>query len=344
MFRLPGVSAGLLAGLSMCSHGAVVSGASTDGHVAPPQAVEAPAGTRREVPSVASALDGVAACSEGQAQPCALVPEGCPTGTRTCQGGRWAECVFDAPGAPPACTIHCAGGELVGERLFTAVNRFDALRADWAPSDLVGVPQPYRTVDPLEKMRMQALGHMVQMLQAQRRESTPKIYCGSPYRSFGEQCRLFEQYAAQDHCTKANTYSAMAGHSEHQLGTVCDMVYANNELIRGATPGDAWLAAHAYEYGFVQSYPEGTSLVTGYEAEPWHYRYIGKKAALLHHKMQETAARTISTHELIATVACWPALRIDELAHEDVEDAETARKAICKENKAACDRGVDSPR
>jgi LAS superfamily LD-carboxypeptidase LdcB len=272
-------------------------------------------------------------CTQGETQPCALVSDGCPIGLRTCHDGQWGACLFDNPGPPPRCTTQCSGGLLSGESLFAPVNRFDALRPDWAPSDLLLVPARYRTIDPLEKMRVQALGHMVQMLSAQRRASTPKIYCGSPYRSFGEQCQLFGQYVAQDRCAKANTYSAMAGHSEHQLGTVCDMVYADNGLIKGNTPGDAWLAEHAYEYGFLQSYPEGTSALTGYETEPWHFRYLGRKAALMHHRMQQAASRTISTHELIATIACWPAMKVDELATEAPDDAAQARAALCADSK-----------
>jgi len=272
-------------------------------------------------------------CATGVSRPCALIADGCPTGVQSCVDGEWGACIFDNPKTVPRCTTQCQGGLLNGEGLFAPVNRFDALRPDWAPSDLRLVPAAYRTIDPMETMRLQALGHMVQMLAAQRRASAPKIFCGSPYRSFAAQCQLFAQYAAQDRCAKANTYSAMAGHSEHQLGTVCDLVYADNGLIQGNTPGDAWLAEHAYEYGFVRSYPAGTSELTGYETEPWHVRYLGKKAALLHHQMQVSSSRAISTHELIATIACWPALRIDALGAEDPDDAAAARAALCAETR-----------
>jgi LAS superfamily LD-carboxypeptidase LdcB len=295
-----------------------------------PSKPDATLGAHHEVTAV---HPDAGSCDGGESQSCTLVPDGCPTGVRTCIGGEWSACLFDSPKTAPPCTTQCTGGLLNGDRLFAPVNRFEALRSDWAPSDLMLVPSRFRTIDPLEKMRLQALGHMVQMLDAQRRASTPKIYCGSPYRSFGAQCQLFGQYAAQDRCAKANTYSAMAGHSEHQLGTVCDLVYADNGLIQGNTPADAWLAEHAYEYGFVQSYPAATSELTGYETEPWHFRYLGKKAALLHHKMEQASSRAISTHELIATIACWSALKVDELAAEEPDDASAARAALCGETK-----------
>jgi zinc D-Ala-D-Ala carboxypeptidase len=266
-------------------------------------------------------------CTPGAARVCAVIPGGCTAGLQTCNNRAWSACTFHNPDAGPACTTQCSGGTLDGNNLFAAVNRYQALRQDWSPSDLAPLPLAYRT-DPTARMRTSALGHMLELLKAQHKATSPAIYCGSPYRSFWVQCTLFGQYASQDGCSKANTYSAMAGHSEHQLGTVCDFVYANNDLIHGNTPGDAWIAEHAFEYGFIQSYPAGTSTLTGYEEEPWHYRYFGKKAAAVHHAMQESVGRPISTHEFIATVACWPSAKLEELATEDPSDAASARGAL----------------
>ena len=36
-----------------------------------------------------------------------------------------------------------------------------------------------------------------------------------------------------------------------------------------------WLASRAHEYGFLLAYPSGQEADTGYEWEPWHYRYVG---------------------------------------------------------------------
>ncbi len=41
------------------------------------------------------------------------------------------------------------------------------------------------------------------------------------------------------------------------------------------TPEGRWLAAHAQEYGFSFSYPEGKEALTGYLWEPWHLRWVG---------------------------------------------------------------------
>ena len=39
------------------------------------------------------------------------------------------------------------------------------------------------------------------------------------------------------------------------------------------------MKAHAWEYGFVMSYPKGKIDVTCYDFEPWHFRYVGRELA-----------------------------------------------------------------
>jgi D-alanyl-D-alanine carboxypeptidase len=76
-----------------------------------------------------------------------------------------------------------------------------------------------------------------------------------------------------------DTFSARAGHSQHQLGTVID--FSTNEI--GDKLGDEfsntraskWLSQNAHKYGFIISYPKGCENITGYKHESWHYRYIG---------------------------------------------------------------------
>jgi D-alanyl-D-alanine carboxypeptidase len=36
---------------------------------------------------------------------------------------------------------------------------------------------------------------------------------------------------------------------------------------------------HAREYGFVLAYPSGKEAQTGYQWEPWHFRYVGVENA-----------------------------------------------------------------
>ena len=41
----------------------------------------------------------------------------------------------------------------------------------------------------------------------------------------------------------------------------------------------AWLRENAWKYGFILRYPEDKTEITGFNFEPWHYRYVGKTAA-----------------------------------------------------------------
>jgi D-alanyl-D-alanine carboxypeptidase len=47
----------------------------------------------------------------------------------------------------------------------------------------------------------------------------------------------------------------------------------------GETSTYWWLEHHAWEYGFVLAYPRGKEAETGYQWEPWHYRYVGVENA-----------------------------------------------------------------
>ena len=47
----------------------------------------------------------------------------------------------------------------------------------------------------------------------------------------------------------------------------------------GNTPEYQWVINHAHEYGFILRYPKDKTNITGTANEPWHFRYVGKKAA-----------------------------------------------------------------
>lgn len=110
------------------------------------------------------------------------------------------------------------------------------------------------------------------------------MYILSGYRSYDVQADLFASYAAANGEEKANTFSARAGQSEHQTGLAFDVGDAahagyNLQTSIDQFPGVQWMMAHCAEYGFILRYPEGKEKITGYQYEPWHFRYVGVKAA-----------------------------------------------------------------
>ena len=105
---------------------------------------------------------------------------------------------------------------------------------------------------------------------------------GSGYRSFNTQKSTYKRYVKRDGQTKADTYSARPGHSEHQTGLAIDICAAGYSCIssnfNGTSPAN-WLSDNAYKYGFILRYPNGKTNETGYKFESWHYRYVGKDLA-----------------------------------------------------------------
>ncbi|BDZ54481.1 hypothetical protein GCM10025870_15540 [Agromyces marinus] len=51
-----------------------------------------------------------------------------------------------------------------------------------------------------------------------------------------------------------------------------------------------WLRDNAHRFGFLLRYPADKVDVTGYQFEPWHFRYIGTELAL---EMREKGITTL---------------------------------------------------
>jgi len=143
-------------------------------------------------------------------------------------------------------------------------------------------------------MRYDAAAAYAQMVFAARAEGYT-IQALSGYRSFARQDVVFKGWVKSEMddaqeaglpidqieaAARANRYSAMPGHSEHQLGTVMDISMPGledpfDEGVVAQTDAVQWLTAHAHEYGFTFSYAEGKETLTGYSWEPWHLRWVG---------------------------------------------------------------------
>lgn len=112
----------------------------------------------------------------------------------------------------------------------------------------------------------------------------------SGYRSYTTQQAVYGREVAQNGQAIADTESAKPGYSEHQTGFAIDVGGGGCgiEDCFGETAEGKWVAAHAYEYGFIVRYTAKKQAITGYRAEPWHIRYIGKVLALEMHNQNIT--------------------------------------------------------
>lgn len=85
-----------------------------------------------------------------------------------------------------------------------------------------------------------------------------------------------EGYSKKEAEKLAKNSVAEPGTSEHELGIALDINAADRDNNWDVY---TWLDDNAYKYGFIQRYPYGKEDITGIEYEPWHYRYVGRKAA-----------------------------------------------------------------
>ena len=114
-------------------------------------------------------------------------------------------------------------------------------------------------------------------MQAAAKADGLNIYISSGFRLYSYQKTLYNNYVNRDGVVAADTYSARAGHSEHQSGLAFDVNTINDSFAN--TEEGKWLNDNCYKYGFILRYPNGKSDETGYQYEPWHFRYVGVELA-----------------------------------------------------------------
>jgi D-alanyl-D-alanine carboxypeptidase len=177
---------------------------------------------------------------------------------------------------PPGSTMIC-------DDVRVLVDRKHSLSPDYVPGDLVPL-QDYRVptlgsdVLRLRREAAENLGHLVEGAAADGEE----LVVASAYRSYEEQ-RLSHERLMSVYGADADGMSAAPGHSQHQLGTAIDFTNAAAGyqvwMPFAQTSAYWWLEHHAWEHGFVLAYPRGKEEQTGYQWEPWHYRYVGVEDA-----------------------------------------------------------------
>jgi LAS superfamily LD-carboxypeptidase LdcB len=164
-------------------------------------------------------------------------------------------------------------------QLLAKYSKIYFLNENYTPVSLATI-EASSTVNPYKtyQFHSQAIPFLENMLGAARQDGAP-LLVASAYRSFASQSALKSAYTVRYGTTKSNSFSADQGYSEHQLGTAVDFSSPN---LHGAIvgfdkdPGFVWLNTHAYEYGFILSYPSGNKY---YVYEPWHWRFVGVKLA-----------------------------------------------------------------
>lgn len=158
------------------------------------------------------------------------------------------------------------------------VNKYYNLDKNYIPDDLVTISLDYSWGQAgSQKIRKDAYEAYKNMHSAAKEATNSYLMIQSSYRSYDSQESVYNSYLKKYDEAYANKYAAKAGYSEHQTGLALDILSMDN-------PGQStfkdtevynWLKDNSYKYGFILRYPEGKRDITGYEFEPWHYRYVG---------------------------------------------------------------------
>ena len=122
-----------------------------------------------------------------------------------------------------------------------------------------------------------AKAELLKLIAAMQQAGFPISDHYSGFRSYETQTQLYQNYVDKDGKAEADRYSARPGYSEHQTGLAFDLIGTNGDLVTEEKAAQ-WLLDHAADYGFVVRYLKGKEKETGYMAEEWHLRYVGKEA------------------------------------------------------------------
>lgn len=143
----------------------------------------------------------------------------------------------------------------------------------------------------VRELRDDAAAALEQMAADCKAETGFHLVSVSGYRSYQTQATIYQRKVKNVGSQKrADEYVARAGASEHQLGLAMDLGWEYKEkgkmrLYSGTSnkfpksAAGAWATENCWKYGFILRYQEGWEDVTGYKAEEWHFRYVGRENA-----------------------------------------------------------------
>lgn len=150
----------------------------------------------------------------------------------------------------------------------------------YEPLDLEVVPVPH-TWEP--SLRKEAAAAVVTMFTEAKNVAGLTLASNSAYRSYDSQVQVYDGN---------DSLTARPGFSEHQTGLAIDIGAKSGNCSLAVCfadqPEGLWLKDNAYRFGFILRYPSDKTAITGYDFEPWHFRYIGVTLAAEMHNNEVT--------------------------------------------------------
>ncbi len=188
---------------------------------------------------------------------------------------------------PDELTGEISPRRVLGERFPSKCARTDELDVlldktygipeDYVPENLVAVStKGIPTINNNLQLKNEAADALATMLSEMKQQNLSfMVY--SAFRSSETQKQTYLMWLKQLG-ERAEKRSALPGHSEHQLGTAVDIALENGNYLY-PSPAWNWLDQNAQNFGFVMSYRYPQTEGTGYDFEPWHWRYVGVNLA-----------------------------------------------------------------
>lgn len=169
------------------------------------------------------------------------------------------------------------------------VNRKFAIPENYVPPELVKlseiVPKDLMILKNPEVMgNKTAVNALIAMIKAAKTDGLDTWQVSEGYRSLARQEELFNQevrnlmrdegLSEQSARKAAERSAALPGFSEHHTGLAFDITVPGYYF--GDTKQAKWLEDHCFLYGFILRYTANKEDITGFQAEPWHIRYVGE--------------------------------------------------------------------
>ena len=161
------------------------------------------------------------------------------------------------------------------------VNKNNRLPINYIPDNLIDLPITNKFMNN-EKLVLEVYMNFLLMQNISKKEGL-NIYITSGYRDYITQIKIFLYYLNKIGMEETTKRVAIPGTSEHQTGYAIDIsTIKDSQNVDITSIESIWLESIAYKYGFILRYPKNKENITGFNYEPWHFRYVGDIAEYIY--------------------------------------------------------------